>query len=188
MVSYFHINPKNRDVVECYNHTECGFGSDGHFRSEEVAWTLAREKFALWDDWMARSSVPREPGWYIEHVFDPQNEETMLYFRSFLDTVPEGTRLVMENGWVLEKAYVNGYWNFLEGEDDRIMGLKKDEINDHLKFTTLLSQIGGRLEFSEAVPPLQIDWRRIQWRLAITPETPEERRRREGRWSWSRKR
>lgn len=161
----FHINPATGEVGRCTaEFGKCPFGPiERHFRREDEARRAVETKMSSFEEWTARSNVPQTPGWHTEHVFDPRNPKTYEEATWWLRReVPEGTRLIIENGWILKKTQHPEYWEFIAGKnDDRpsFLRLNRDGLNKDTKFMAALENFGGRLEFTDGIKPMPINWR-----------------------------
>lgn len=160
----FHINPATGAVSKCSAVVgSCPFGSlDHHFRDEQEARRAFERKAQAFMDWNAKSVVPQEQGWITEHVYDPKRPETFKNQLSALDDrsapIPTGTRMVLENGCVFEKLPYGNFWELKQGEG--IMhGVRKGLPLTPYNFMAALENFGGRMEYTEGVNPIKINWR-----------------------------
>lgn len=157
----FHINPATGAVGKCNSVIgQCPFGGlDHHFRDENVARRAFENKAQTFYDWTNNSRIPQETGWITEHVFDPTRQDTYANKHVFFGyDIPEGTRLVVENGWIFEKLSFDDFWEMKAGEE-RVGGIKIGQPMQYYEFLSALENFGGRLEFKDGVKPIKVNWR-----------------------------
>ena len=171
-VVYWHIDPLVRSPTKCeYPPGKCKFGNGNqHFLRESDARVAAEAKLATWAEFMRNTKVPQDPGYFTEYVFFPNDEQTKLDAIALLGpyepSLAEGTRLVMENGWVLELTTPGQnykFWRLLQ-TDEAIYksSWPVREIGDTLNVLDLhgkLVRCGGRLEVPHGTTPINIKWR-----------------------------
>ncbi|WP_291038618.1 hypothetical protein [Herbiconiux sp.] len=173
----FHIDPRTGSAHLCtFSITGCPFAApDFHFDGPDQAQAVWRRKQQLFQDWVDRSSVPQAPGQVTQHVFDPGYPETYddyaSWLRDFGHPAAEGTRLVLENGWVFEKFHLGTYWTLIAGEEVPGVVIGKPLLLSDV-YRELLEH-GGRLEFREHVSPMRLPWAlNPSERNTQLPETP----------------
>lgn len=157
----FHIDPIVGKVELCRRRVgECPLGGlDHHFYNQDVAYRVYRDASQAFREWTVASVVPQEAGWVTEYVFDPARPRTYHNMHVLFGyDIPEGTRMVVENGWVFEKLSFDDFWEMKAGEE-RVGGIKIGQPLRYYEFLRALEQVGGRLELREGVAPMKIQWR-----------------------------
>lgn len=159
----FHINVTTDSVEQCTSPVgECEFADyDDHFWNYGEACRAHERTQAFFADAVARSSRALEPGWRVEHVFDPQHPQTYSNF-GWLDDrtrpIAAGTRLVVENGWVFTKLGYGNFWELTEGDGDA-GGVRRGLPLTVYQCPPSLENFGGRMEYGPGVAPIRINWR-----------------------------
>ena len=171
-VVYWHIDPLVRIPTKCdYPPGKCKFGNGNqHFLKESDARAAADAKLATWAEFMRNTKVPQDPGYFTEYVFFPNDEQTKLDAIDLLGfhepSLAEGTRLVIENGWVLElttpgENYKD--WRLLQTDETIYKNTWMDgeigKIHNELTLHGHLKKYGGRLEVPHGTTPINIKWR-----------------------------
>jgi hypothetical protein len=161
----FHVDPQTGVAQLCtFSVPGCPFATpDFHFDSSDHAHHAWQRKQLFFDEWVSRSSIPQEPGWAVQHVFDPERPETSAGRQVWLDDrrhlAPAGTRLVFENGWVLEVLAgpdTSSRRALVDGEEAN--GVKRGARLRISEVFFELDQFGGRLEFRDGIKPMRLPW------------------------------
>lgn len=152
----YHVSPKTGNVEVCNARTKpCPWGDTGfHAISPEQARLSYERRMEKFHAWERKSNVPKPLGdiWTTQHVFDPDDPRTFAGFAMFLggasrkSSIPMGTRLVLENGWIFEKSF-GRFWNVVGGEGYDTLGIKKDVPTRHYQILAVIETYGARLEF-----------------------------------------
>ena len=169
---WYHINAQTGEISACEKRSgfwHCPFGEpDTHFDDLEDARTAFAVKKEEFRAWTAQSAVPQEAGWFTEDVYDPSNHERRsgsVYF----DRYPYGTRVVLENGWIVEKRSIFpegdldddvtlSTWVVITGQDENKFKLDGQEI-DNYDVQHHLENFGGRVEAREGIHPYALQWK-----------------------------
>lgn len=159
-VRKFHINPSTGDIGRCFSQAnKCPFGSTGmHFYEEDKAYAAADLKLKEFHDWTSRSLVPQKTGWFTVHVFDPVKKPTLI---SPLMEARQGHHLVLENGWIYEKAedYMGLNWRAIEGKKFLPNSpIEPGKLYQDDVFGRFIRDVGARIELTENMPHYEIRW------------------------------
>lgn len=151
----YHIDLLADRVVGCRLPVgSCEFGGlDTHFYDEDRAQGKLRSWRELNGEWLAKTAYPQEEGWVTEHIFDPKRPESYEGHHVFFGyDIPEGTRLVIENGWIFTKLSFDDFWNMDSGYE-AVGGIKNGQPLKYYEFLQALEDFGGRLEYAEGIKP-----------------------------------
>lgn len=158
----YHIDLLEDRVVPCKLAVgSCEFGGlDTHFYDEDKAY----RKLLIWRElnraWLTKSAYPQEEGWVSEHIFDPERPESYeKHHVLFGHDITEGTRLVIENGWIFTKESFDDFWTMNSGYEVA-GGIKNGQVLRYYEFLGALEEFGGRLEYTEGIKPIA----RLRWK------------------------
>ncbi len=174
MAEYWHLNPKTGTPTRCNAAAgRCPFGTGNqHFLDPNQAAQAAAEKLSEFHDWVSRSVVPQQPGYFTEHVFDPKRVETMSDYGPLVGSgvkLADGTRLIIENGWTLQVPNGlgdAGMWNAVQSvpgrpqpnhpdfKDTMEVGMLHDEVDLWWR----IRDLGARLDVPDEATPIRMKW------------------------------
>lgn len=159
----FHINPETGNAGACKAvNGKCPFGSeDEHFATKREAQAVFEKKQEVFEHFNWKSNIP-PIGSTTLATYDPMSEDIAVsemwgnkVFGAFgekMDEAKDGTRLVIENGQVLQKDFFSGSWKFVAGDKDVLNSLERGESYDRAYLGTPIMQYGARLENGGATP------------------------------------
>lgn len=157
-VRKYHINPQTGDVGRCFSqYDKCPFGNLGmHFYEEKAAWNAAATKLEEFHNWTSLSAVPQVEPWFTVDVINPREKHDIVH--SVAGSQP-GHHLVMENGWIYERAEEWRKWQALSGEMFIPTNpIEIGEVYDVWDFYDHLDRVGGRIETTPDLLPFNIPW------------------------------
>lgn len=153
----YHINPKTGDVGACnFRLGRCPYGTPlMHFYREDEARDAALRTLSRFQKFTAKSVVPQDPNWFTVHIFEPGPR---MNFTGPLKRTQPGHRLVIENGWTLEKTDEPRKWQILSSSLPQYPSPRPGLIVNHDTFYYDLSTLGGRIESAEGLAIYELEW------------------------------